>query len=447
MSFYAEEFGAEPGKDCTKQLQAACDAAVRVGGELILKPGTYLANIELKDVRGLVLRGSGRNTTFIQGVAPQKPALSINGFWYSRIQDIGFSVSQALTERAVLEIDGGPKRGVQANTFDNIAVGGQGLGDGKQSRFAVSMCASGGNGAQGSEQCVINCHLSGASQACYYQMGYNALNNQFIGGNFQNYSRHGMQIIFGGIHVFGVGFQSTKGFEQIVNDGWDIVADSGGVGDAIIVAGCRTESLRFYKGAGPQPPQIMSCLQRHAVTGWYKGQAYKIGQAVAVDMPATAQAPAKCWIMRCAMDHTSDKEPNWLSPGPHWAPYTFAVVDIYTGIIDNCNFQVGDIIQREDARDLGVQVSQDYAVPSHIKHVFVDATAGPVKIVLPWASELPQGSEILIVKGDSSANPVAVHSAYYDNTDQHVLALTLKNRVLRVKALGGGGLARRFYRV
>ncbi len=69
MTLRAEEFGVEPNKDCTRQLQAACDAAVKAGDELLIKPGTYLANVEVNEVRGLILRGSGRNKTTIKGIA------------------------------------------------------------------------------------------------------------------------------------------------------------------------------------------------------------------------------------------------------------------------------------------------------------------------------------------------------------------------------------------
>ncbi len=46
---------------------------------------------------------------------------------------------------------------------------------------------------------------------------------------FQDYARNGIWLVFGSIQVFGVGFQSTTGYEQILNDGWDIQADAGGV--------------------------------------------------------------------------------------------------------------------------------------------------------------------------------------------------------------------------
>ena len=447
MPLRAEDFGVEPNKDCTKQLQAACEAAVKAGAELVLQPGAYMANIELNEVRGLILRGSGRLTTLIKGIAPDKPAFKATGFWYSRIQDLGFGVSKGLKEHAVVEIDGSPKMGVQANTYDNLLINARGVDDGQRSRVAMSMCAKGGSGAQGSEQVFLNCHFSGASNACYFQHGYNALNNQFIGGNFQDYSRNGIWLVFGSMQIFGVGFQSTTGYEQILNDGWDIQADSGGVGDALVIAGCRTESLRFLKGCGAQPPQVSSCLQRSAVQPWFKSMQYKLNDAVVIRMPATAEAPEKDWLMRCLVAHTSDKEPNWLSPGPNWEPITFNVVDILDGIIDNSYFQVGNVSWFTDKRDAGLQINADCTAPDHIRHIFVDATKGPVKVSLPWPQQVPHGTEITIIKGDATNNPVSVHTGYIDNSTIHVLQLSLKNRVLRLKALGGGTLTRRFYRV
>lgn len=447
MSLRAEDFGVRPNQNCTKELQAACDAAAKAGDELVIKPGIYMANVEVNDVRGMVLRGSGRNTTTIRGIAPDKAAFKANGFWYSRIQDIGFMVAKGLKERAVVEIDSGPQRGVQANTYDNLLIHGRGLEDGLRSSMAMSMCAKGGNGAQGSEQCFINCHFSGASKACYFQQGYNALNNQFIGGNFQDYSRNAMWIVFGSVQVFGVGFQSTVGYEQILNDGWDIQADSGGVGDGLVIAGCRTESLRFFKGCGAQPPHMTSCLQSAAINQWYKDKLYKQNEAVQIGIAATAEAAAKNWVMRCLVEHKSDKEPNWQSPGPNWEPVMFDVVNMPLGVIDNCNFSFGNINWQGNSRDPGLQVDKDTAIPDYVRHVFVDATKGPVKITLPWPQQLPSGTELLIVKGDASNHVVSVHCNYTDNTDTHVLQLTTKNRTLRLKALGGGTLPRRFFRV
>ncbi len=92
-----------------------------------------------------------------------------------------------------------------------------------------------------------------------------------------------------------------------------------------------------------------------------------------------------------------------------------------------------------------MQVSADCAISEHVRHVFVDASKGPIKIQLPWPHQVPHGAEITIIKGDATNNPVSVHTTYIDNSSINVLQLTLKNRVLRVKALGGGTITRRFF--
>ncbi len=209
------------------------------------------------------------------------------------------------------------------------------------------------------------------------------------GRNFQDYSRNAIWLVFGSIQLFGVGFQSTAGYEQILNDGWDIQADSGGVGDALVVAGCRTESLRFLKGCAPQPPQIMCCLQRAAVLPWFKDKSYAKDDAVMITIPASGEAAAKTWVMRCLVPHKADIEPNWQSPGPNWEPVTFDVINMPQGIIENSTFQVGNINWISNSRDPGIQINADTVIEDHIRHIFVDATKGPVKVTLPWANQFP----------------------------------------------------------
>lgn len=392
-TFTPQQFGGKVGEDATDALQKCFDAAAKAGGEVYLSPGVWCGNVLLHDVTGMTIRGDSRIGTVLRGLKPNTPALRIEGFWYSRIADLGFNVEQGLKDCGVLEIDSGKERGVQANTFERLLVDGRGASDGKNSSFAMTMCRLGGDSAQGSEQLFLNCHFSGAQQACYYQRGFNALNNTFIGGNFQNYSKNGIELVCGSLHLFSVGFQSTAGYAQLDNDGWDIKADSGGVGDALVVAGCRTESLRFFKGCNAQPPSLIACLQRIAV-------------------------------------EVDPKRP-------------FAVVNINDGTISNCHWQAGDVRQGANADNCGLEVSEDYTLKPSDRVILVNAKAD-VKISLCDPALVVAGEPVTIVRAGGSKGDVIVWGPYIDNTQMHCVRVMDSAQFM---ALGGGSTALRWYRV
>lgn len=419
--------------DNTADLQAALNAAVSSGDELYLSPGTWRGNISASNVTGVRIRGDSRGKTKLQGILANTPTLKLEGLWYSNIRELTIETSLGQPNNAVFAVDKSATQGVQGNTYDNLLINGQGVGDGQKSKFAMSMCEVGSSSAQGSEQNFLNCHFSGATQACYYQIGYNALNNQFVGGNFQNYTKHGIQLVFGSLHLFGVGFQSVSGYQQILNDGWDIVADSGGVGDSLVIAGCRTESLRFFKGNPSQPPCIMSCLQRSGLMYWYPNTVFSLGDAV--------QHENKLYI--CDVGHTS----GLAFDAAKWDEISYNVVEVYDSVIENSNFQLGKVLQLFSASDKGAQVNANYNVPYGIKHVLVDASSGEVDVILPDPAALYHGHEITVIKGDSSSNVVRVHSLYFNNEFVHQISLTAASRRTVLKSLGGGTLPRRFYEV
>lgn len=427
---------ANTGKDCSKELQALLDNR---SGEVVLPPGRFIASLELKNVKDLVLRGSGRNATTIQSGKKNKPALQVKGLWFSRIQDLGFAASFG-SECGVLEIDGSDTQGVQGNTYDNLLIDCQGLNDGVKSKYAMTMCRDKQSNGQGSEQTFINCHFSGASQACYYQVGYNALNNQFIGGNFQNYTRNGMEIVFGGVHVIGVGFQSTAGYEQIKNDGWDIKADSGGADDAIVVAGCRTESLRFAKFGGAQPPTISSCLQRHAMNPWWANHEYKPNDAIVVDELATSKTPGSLKLYVAKAAHSS---PTFNAD--QWQHVPFNVVDTYNGTLSNCYFQIGNVLRRTDSDYVCVEVNGDYAMTPRDNCILANTANGPVAVWLCDPQAVTVGHQVRIVRAQDNSHPVTLYSLAMNNTKTNSGTLTSRKRSVTLQALGGGNIARRWY--
>jgi len=68
----------------------------------------------------------------------------------------------------------------------------------------------------------------------------------------QNYNT-GIYLVAGSVQVIATSFESTRGYGQIAAGGFDIHVGEAGVGEKIIVSGCRTESLQFFKGSSTQP--------------------------------------------------------------------------------------------------------------------------------------------------------------------------------------------------
>lgn len=415
-------------------------AASKTGDTVTIPPGVHEMCIDLPlGSRGLKLIGAGRNRTFIRSNVKGKPALRAMGLWYSQIRDIAFDTYYANPDGGVLEIDGGPVHGVQGNTYADLLIDGRGINEGGiYSKYGMTMCLHGGNGAQGSEQCFHNCHFTGAEKACYLQHGYNALNNQFFGGNFQGYHRHAAEIIFGSAHFYGVGFQSTVGIKQIDNDGWDVQAVSGGVGDSIVVSGCRTESLRFVQACGAQPPGIFCCNHRPAVMPFFAHVQYSVGDCV-----MQVDDRQRGTLYRCRESHDLPEFDAKL-----WNVVKFNCVDTYGSLILNSNFQCGDILQRQDLGTNTIEVWDDYEIPSHgIDAVFVDATKKSIEIKLPFEGSVPQGKMVEIIRGDKSERTsVTITGMYFNNDNVFSYALNTKNRrSIRLRALGGGRLTRRWH--
>lgn len=254
------------------EIQSAVNSSVVDGGTVQFLAGTYFINLLIENCLGVRLIGEGRNTTKIKSPTTE-PALRANGIWFSRIQDLQFSSSVA--SAVVVDIDGshsGIERGVQGNIFDNVMVVGHET-NGAMCDYGLRINRVGGNSAQGSENTFVNCHFYGCKQACCRIDGFNALNNQFYGGNFQLYPKHGVQLSLAHAHFHGVGFQSTKGHEQVDNDGWDIAAFNGGSYAPITITGCRTESWRFLKTSSSNPAVLLGVLQAKAgspPSGWSK---------------------------------------------------------------------------------------------------------------------------------------------------------------------------------
>lgn len=384
------------------------------GGIVELPPGKFVANVELDNVKGLVLRGSGKLATQIISGKRNTPALRINGCWYSKVEDIGFGTISGL-DCGALEIDGGTEIGIQGNTFQDLIVNGQGTQDGLYSRYCMTMAAkTKGEPPQGSENLYLNCHFLGASQACYYQWGFNALNNTFVGGNFQAYSKNGIEVICGSVQVLSVGFQSTTGYQQILNDGWDIKSTAGGAYDSIFIAGCRTESLRFAAFSWSQFPQIMSCYQMPGIQVWSPGYQFK--------KDAVCQLDGKLYLCLKDSDDTEFDAKDWKQ-------VDFNVVDIVSGTVTNCTWQIGNVKQDATFGSRCPTVRGDYLLKPNDAGLLVAVTDRPITVTLYPASEAIEGKEVVIVRTGNAAHQVKVVFG-----SETVILKTQKS--VRLKALG-----------
>lgn len=185
------------------------------------------------------------------------------------------------TENATLEIDGNydgsHTLGVQFITFSNILAIGRGTADGKPGFWAVSVCRQSGGGCQGSNLTFTNDEFNGTAgpgggraqdSAVYQQNGFNALSNQIIGGDFQDYTGDGISVIDGGLQSIGTSFEEANGCSQVLNGGYDVNASNSGAFASIILIGNRTEGWQFADVDTAQQPYIAGLTQSSDYSSW-----------------------------------------------------------------------------------------------------------------------------------------------------------------------------------
>lgn len=426
----------------TVGLQAAFDyvcAPSNPNSELHIRAGIYnVTNIKITASRGITIRGEGRLKTTIRATSTS-PALSINGLWFSRIEGIAFDSLNALIGQGVVEQDGNYDgvnvQGTQGITWADCWFDGRGLSSGGLSPYSFIMNRRGGSAAQGSECLFLNCHWLGASEACYHQFGFNALNNTIVGGNFQVYSKHAAQAIGGVINFYSVGFQSTLGYNQILNDGFDIDVGSVGAFEGIIVSGCRTESLRFIRSANANRPDVRACVGVLSLTPWTANTPFGLnaGQGKAVKV-----ASLKKVFLATTEGTSGATEPVWPTDGVStvadgtivWKELIFDFIDVSRGTVDRatCGSDAGRI-KSPETQSLKL-VSANYKVDPADNFIMVDATAGPISITFPGDGgpaagiQVRQGHVITVKKVDASANDVTINSpviGFENGTGQHII--------------------------
>lgn len=362
-----------------------------------------------RDMVGVQVIGAGRLSVEIRATGK---VWAIDGLWYSKFSGMSI-ISESNTAVCCFDIDGNvpghpyATRGVQQNTFEDM------LFDGGGSLYSSAICRLGGSGGQGSENTFINCFWQNASNSPYYQTGFNALANTIIGGNIQNYPKHGIQLNAGQVVVINTGFQSTYGYTQITNGGFDIDASSAGAGEHIVVMGCRTESLRFYQGGFSQLANLIGIHGMASIPSVWPGAA----QALALNyvMYRTSVAGRARMYRVTTAGNTGGAEPAWADSGTVndgtvvWTVTNFDFVNVSAGVVDRRSVTtvVGSIVAPDV---LSKEINADYIVKPDEEFVMVDTSGGNRVVGLPTNPEdTGIGRLITIKKMTTDANTIQIN--------------------------------------
>jgi hypothetical protein len=233
--------------DDTAALQATFDAAFGTGTaqrRIVLPPGKFIVKgggLTGKNWFGGCLHGSGRFATQIQNV-DGGPVITTNGCQYMRFGDMQLDGNNGGHTIFDLNWDN-TGTALQSNTFENMMFSDGGVG--------VMIAKS---GFMGSENLFLNCFFANCSSRGLQVVGFNALQQTIIGGDFQNCGI-GINVNTGSANIIsGVGFQQNNPDIQI----------DGASNNTMTVNGCRTESPNFINNAGGQSLTIVGCHQTSA---------------------------------------------------------------------------------------------------------------------------------------------------------------------------------------
>lgn len=404
------------------------DANAYLNKVMQIPAGKYMLGADtllIRNASGVRMEGAGRRATKL---IADDCVFRTDGLWYSQITGVDFA--NTTTTTVTVDIDGNipghpyATRGVQGNTFKDCFFDGATIAD---YAFALTRLGNPGGGAQGSENLFLNCHFNSTIEASFYSTGFNALQNTFIGGNFQGHQKHGIYIEAGSVYLLSVGFQSTYGYTQIINDGFDINANFGGVGDRITIIGCRSESLPFYRGGSSQPPVLIgnTISSTGGTTTWAATTAYTLNQMI---YKTSATLGTKMYRVSTA-GTSGGSEPTWPDSGTVadgggtlvWTMTDYFTVDIGTSgapiLLNNSFNEAGRIRLGSWLAESNITVNTSTAlairkyVTSH-QVIFTDTTSGNQTITLhttlPLSAKVPDGTTVTIKKVTTDANTVTL---------------------------------------
>ncbi len=405
----------------------------RLNKPMYLPAGTYMLGSSFWSIKngvGVSISGQGALATVIQGTGDS--VFRTDGIWYLSVKDLEFQSTAAGT--ATVDIDGCSAypcasfplhtyatRGVQQVNFKNVLI----EAGGSSYAFALTRLGNISTGAQGSNVVFDNCKLNSSSVAGYYSQGFNALANIFWGGDFIGNQKDGIYINAGSIAVYGTSFESTNGYQQVLNDGYDINANTGGVSDRIIVSGSRSESLRFYRGAASQPPILIgnNTLSYGGDAGWFANTAgyYTLNKSV---IKTSATQGPKLYVVTTA-GTSGAVEPTWPDSGTVadgsvvWTQVDYYAVDLSTagqglsigntfnpaGMIRFGSWALAEPITVNTAAALTIR---KFDTPSRV--IFCDTTSTNQTITLlrDANAPIPDGTRVTIKKVTTDANTVTL---------------------------------------
>ncbi len=263
-----------------------------------------------------------------------------------------------------------------------------------------------------------------------------------------------MYVTGGTVSVYGTGFQSTYGYTQYENDGWDINIGSSGSFEGVPIYGCRTESMRFLLSQGAVLTDVRACVGRSALVTWFANTAY--GPAAPLGKAIQVAALGRVFVATTP-GTSGGTEPTWPTDGSPvvdgsitWTETVFDAISIAygTGSVDRrtVTMSVGQL--NVPPSDTATAVSADYTVTTD-DIVLADATSAPITVTLPNILSNNRGRVVTVRKTDTSANAVTMRSqnGHFDTTGTLDETIAGGSRGWRTAVYQDGALGVRYWQI
>ena len=326
--------------DDTSAIQAAIDdcfgkaetpnsgSGAQRNKPLYFPQGTYktTAPIVLTNVRGGHIFGAGRFATTVKNIAGTS-VFRTNGFEFNRVEMIGLSATGK--SAYVLDLDWTHTGGtaLQSNTFTDVNFGGGAIG--------VNI---GKSDFMGSENLFLNCFFGPCATAGITTSNFNALQNTLVGGNIQS-CPVGVWVRGGSCSVYSTGFQICDTFDIVVNNS---------ANDAMVVSGCRSESVNFIQLRNGVTAHIIGCSHLNNTKGVFADVG---GSQVAIDSCVSLRGIVKGNGM-VRTSNSSFGRSDWVDV-PSIQGGINQVQNCYVGGTRNSSFNTASFIARKTITSAG----------------------------------------------------------------------------------------------
>jgi hypothetical protein len=381
--------------------------------------------IQTKNLRSGLIYGDGKFVSTVSGTG--NFVIQTNGCWYTTWRNFGVFQNTGAGITA-FDLDGnilhdGSSLGVQGCSFYDMIFVTQG------SLYCFYSLRQGQSFGQGDNCQYFNCHFSGASFACYRQDGFNNIHNNFYGGDTQNYTTNGHYHFDGWAGYFSHSFESTAGYTQIANGGYDLFFN-GSDGSGCSIYNCRTESPQFLSAVSI-PVDVRACHGANGeIFGWGANTSYPLNSIISVANNAytfpdgvgrvfkattggTSGGTQPTWNWQGGT--TSDGTVVWTEVPVQWLVTTNGTVDLGTTstIVGQIIFPYYKADSSQGVLPSNVKTA-NYTITQYDDLVLVDATSGPITISIPGLTYGGGGlaqsftRRLVIKKVDTSANAVTI---------------------------------------